>query len=457
MSAMPPTSTGQVVERQTARGRVFALRFRAYGRRRYLTLGTAADGWSRQKAEAELRHVLADVERGIWIPSAPGIARTPVTPTFHEFASEWLDARSRELCQTTLADYSWQLTSHLLPFFHAHHLPQITVAEVDRYREHKVREGLLSAESINKTVTRLGQILAVAEERELIARNPVRVNTRNRKLKAPRKRPVWLDSAEQIQALLDAATRLDASATARTAGRRGFIAVLVFAGLRIGEAAALRWSDVKLAAGQITVRRSKTEAGERIVDVVPALHDELTAHRANHPDAKPADLVFPTSRGTPRNKDNARERVVRPVVKRADELLAERGQPQLPQGVTAHKLRHTFASILYVRGEDPPTVMAQLGHTDAAFTLRVYAHAMRRDAGDKDRLKALVEGRDWAPMGTGSAEKATLGPSTDGPLNDETPADAEVSPDGRGWFRTSDLSRVKQHGAGAVRALWACR
>ena len=30
-------------------------------------------------------------------------------------------------------------------------------------------------------------------------------------------------------------------------------------------------------------------------------------------------------------------------------------------------------------------------------------------------------------------------------------------PDGRGWFRTSDLSRVKQHGAGAVRVLWACR
>ena len=75
-------------------------------------------------------------------------------------------------------------------------MPQITVAEVDRYREFKVREGVLSAESINKTITRLGQILAVAEERDLIPRNPVRVNTRNRKLKAKRKRPVWLDSAE---------------------------------------------------------------------------------------------------------------------------------------------------------------------------------------------------------------------------------------------------------------------
>ena len=73
-----------------------------------------------------------------------------------------------------------------------------------------MREELLSAESINKTITRLGQILAVAEERDLVPRNPVRVNTRNRKLKARRKRAVYLESAEQIVAMIDAATELDA-------------------------------------------------------------------------------------------------------------------------------------------------------------------------------------------------------------------------------------------------------
>jgi hypothetical protein len=56
--------------------------------------------------------------------------------------------------------------------------------------------------------------------------------------------------------------------------------------------------------------------------------------------------------------------------------------------------------------------MAQLGHTDPGFTLRVYAHAMRRDEGDKERLKALVEGRDWAPMGMkGPANDPTRPPS----------------------------------------------
>jgi hypothetical protein len=80
----------------------------------------------------------------------------------------FIAARQGELGEATIADYAWQLSNHLLPFFHAHRLPQISVAEVDRYREFKVRERVLSAESINKTITRLGQILAVAEERDLI-------------------------------------------------------------------------------------------------------------------------------------------------------------------------------------------------------------------------------------------------------------------------------------------------
>ncbi len=189
--------TGEVIERDRKGGRAFALRFRAYGRRHFVMLGGAEEGWTRRKAEAELRHVLADVERGLWAPGVNQGATALASPTFHEFASEWLDARRAELREATLADYTWQLCNHLLPFFHGHRLPQITVAEVDRYREFKVREQVLSAESINKTITRLGQILAVAEERDLIPRNPVRVNTRNRKLKAKRRRPVFLESAEQ--------------------------------------------------------------------------------------------------------------------------------------------------------------------------------------------------------------------------------------------------------------------
>jgi hypothetical protein len=75
--------------------------------------------------------------------------------------------------------------------------------------------------------------------------------------------------------------------------------------------------------------------------------------------------------------------VLKPVLERADELLADRDQHPLPRGVTPHKLRHTYASVLIALGRDPRYVMEQLGHTDPKFTLRVYAHAMRFSEEDR--------------------------------------------------------------------------
>jgi integrase len=409
-----------------------------------VTLGNVADGWTRERAERELRHVLADVERGIWVKPLQGPTVGSPDPGFHAFASQWLDDRRGELRESTVLDYTWQICNHLLPFFHRHSLSQITVAEVDRYRAHKVKEGQLGAESINKTITRLGQILAVAEERDLIARNPVRVNTKNRKLKARKPRPVYLDSAESIQALLDAAAQIDASKLARTSGRRALIATLVFAGLRIAEACDLRWRQVDLASGRITIGDTKTEAGARDVRLLPILRDELDQYKLARGRTGPNDHVFTTAKDQPRDRNNARQRVIVPVVERADELLAKRRQPQLPIGVTAHKLRHTFASVLTMIGEDPAHVMSQMGHTDPAFTLRVYAHAMRRDQDAREKLRALVNGVDWAPMGTGGLSESGNAPAPSASQNDEGPADAGPSDDGRGGFRTCDLSRVKR-------------
>jgi hypothetical protein len=69
-----------VVEDRRRKHPTFALRFRAYGKREYLTLGTAdgewtgydgKTGWTRKRAEEALRHVLSDVERGKWKPARP--------------------------------------------------------------------------------------------------------------------------------------------------------------------------------------------------------------------------------------------------------------------------------------------------------------------------------------------------------------------------------------------------
>jgi integrase len=87
-------------------------------------------------------------------------------------------------------------------------------------------------------------------------------------------------------------------------------------------------------------------------------------------------------------------------VRRANEILAERGLSPLPDRLTPHSLRRTFASVLYALGEDPGVVMDEMGHTDPALALRVYRQTMRRGDDEKAQLRALVEGVEVAEIGS---------------------------------------------------------
>ena len=87
--------------------------------------------------------------------------------------------------------------------------------------------------------------------------------------------------------------------------------------------------------------------------------------------------------------------------------------------------------------------MAQLGHTDPKLTLRVYTHQMSRD-GEKDRLRALVGGVDWAETGRKSLPGSIEAPEAEGGGEAESRMAADDTEDGRGGFRTCDLSRVKR-------------
>ncbi len=148
---MPRPATGAVIEPKD--GRAWALRFRACGKRHYVALGRSEDGWNREKAEAELRHVLADVERGIWQPrQQPAAVEAPAEmPTFHEFSSEWFADHEQDWRERTRTDYRSTLELYLLPWFKDFPLSAIRAEDVDRYANAKRREGKLSNNTINKT------------------------------------------------------------------------------------------------------------------------------------------------------------------------------------------------------------------------------------------------------------------------------------------------------------------
>jgi len=416
---------GTVVERKRKTGTYFGIRFVADGKRRYQALGPAADGWTRRRAEEALQDVMTDLRRGDWTDPAAAAPEREI-PTFHAFASHWLaeqelvgGRRGGGLTPAARADLDWRLSVHLLPWFADKRLDEISIEDVDRFRLAKVRAGReireaaargepvvreysdrlgrryrrparpLSATSINKILATLAAILDVAEERRLVAHNPAK--GKRRRLASVTPPRTWLDRADHIAALLDGARKLDDRAYGRHGQRRALVATLTFAGLRIGEALALTWGDVELARGTITVRASKTDAGVRVVNMLPVLRDELGAYRARVEGAREA-LVFGSSADGSLGATNVRLRILAPAIAAANELLAKHGAEPLPEGLTPHSLRRTFASVLFAIGEPHPYVIAQMGHTDPTMTLAIYARAWNRRDGEPDRLRALVNG-----------------------------------------------------------------
>jgi integrase len=412
---MPRKASGSVVEPKD--GRAWAIRFRAYGKRHYVALGTSEEGWTREKAERKLGHVLADVDRGIWKPEAPAPDQAPNTePTFHEFASEWFEGISPELRERTRTDYQWRLSNHLLPYFAKHPLTAITVEEVDRYRREKVRESKavaaarqqqltlpkkdrkrlarpLSNGSINKTIRLLAAVLEQAVEYGYLDRNPAR--GRKRLLKEDKPNRTYLQP-EQVAALLSAAGQLDTEARKGDTGRRRpLLATLTLAGLRIGEALDLRWRDVNLNERRLRIAAAKTDAGVREVDVTPALQGLLTEYRDRSPYSRPGDFVFPTSEGKRDNPSNVRSRFMDSAAKLANTDLRAAGREPIPD-VTPHSLRRTFISLLLAAGADVPYVMAQAGHNDPKMTLGLYAKVIASKTDHGAALDGIVAASDWA-------------------------------------------------------------
>ena len=382
---MPRPATGQVIEPKA--GRSWALRFRAYGKRRFVTLGTTEEGWNRQRAEAELRHVLADVERGIWQPHRPEPVDAPAeVPTFHEFASEWLANREPELASKTCAGYRWQLSGHLLPHFARTRLDAITAEDVDRYKAAKLREGVLGPNQINKSLGLLGQILDAAADYGHLdsARNPARGSRRRVKRTSPSRPTI---EPEQLPSLLDASDHL-----------RPIVAMLAGAGLRVGEACALDWPDVNLASGTIRVGRAKTEAGVRQVDAPAALREELSEHKAR---AVALDgPVFPNRNGARQTPSNV-ERRLKTAIRRANRRLLKLGLEPISEAVTPHSLRRLYASLRFALRDDPVYVAQQLGHTEPGFSMKVYATAVRRrERLTGPALREFDRALHWAALGS---------------------------------------------------------
>ena len=155
-------------------------------------------------------------------------------------------------------------------------------------------------------------------------------------------------------------------------------------GMRRGELVGLRWRDVDLDAGRLSVRSAtisvgyevcrsdpKTRRGNRTIDLDDRTLAMLREHRRGQ-DAERhaqslgghADLVFTKPDGLTYHPEHVRQAFDRRVAR-----------TEVPR-IRFHDLRHTHATLLLKAGVSPKVVSERLGHATVAFTMDVYAHVI---------------------------------------------------------------------------------
>ncbi len=180
-------------------------------------------------------------------------------------------------------------------------------------------------------------------------------------------------------------------------------------GCRRGELIALRWKDLDLAAGTVSVRRSAVPVREhgkrqglregppksgkpRLVRLDPTTVALLKAHKRERGElalalARPDSLVFGDLEGRYLSPEHVTKAFGDAVAKCRKELDGD-----LPV-ITLHGLRHTHVSVLLSSGTPVKTVSSRIGHSTPLVTMSIYVHLL---AGDDEAaagtFAALVSG-----------------------------------------------------------------
>lgn len=373
-----PFPMGSVEPYTTQAGKFYRVRYRTPERRQ-----TDKRGF-KTKREAEL--FLASVEvakaRGDFIDAAAG--RT----TIDDIGAHWL-ANLGHLKESSLRplEIAWRL--YVQPRWG--HLPvgQIRHNDVQAWvTSLSTPERPRSATTVLRTHGVLASILDAAMRDRRILSNPARGVNLPRKTA---KKHLYL-SHVQVELL------------AREAGRRGtLVRFLAYTGLRWGEVAALRISDVDSLRRRITVHENAVNVGGKIVVGTPKSHKTravpypafLSMQIAQLAEGKGRDdLLFGDGAQHIRSPDARRGWYV------ASRARSRASDPTFPL-LTIHDLRHTAASLAVSAGANVKAVQRMLGHASAAMTLDVYADLFDDDldavatALDSARSRAVV-GKLWA-------------------------------------------------------------
>jgi integrase len=372
----------------------------AYRRRRRLLAPT------REEAERLLAEKIRESRQAALPVEDPEI-------TLSGYAARWIDRIASTVARKTHKSYREMLNRHLLPAFGGVKLRALHRRHIKEFLARK-RAGGLSKNSVRLIRATLSVLLSDAVDDGILLANPAQGITRR-----GRRGPDTITQAERQRKIRPMTPNQLETFLARAKGERPrrdwtLFLTLADAGLRPGEALALRWEDFDEAERTLSIERAvsdgevkatKSEA-RRLLDLTTRLTEALSQWQsageldALTRDTTPSPWIFPTGTGTLLE--------VVAVGKWFREVLRTAKLPAF----RLYDLRHSYATHLLAEGAPITYVTAQLGHARPTTTLAHYAHWIPR--GDKRWVDRLAARRAEAADEVGTRSWHQTGSSTEG-------------------------------------------
>jgi integrase len=311
--------------------------------------------------------------------------------TVKQYLEGWLrDAAKPSVRPRTYESYAHIVNAHIIPTLGRITLTKLTPQHVRSLMNAKAEAGLSP-----RTVTYIRAVLRIALSQAVldgaVERNAAALT------KPPKQ------ERHEVQPLTLPELKTFLGVTRGDRDEALFLAAAAL-GMRKGELLGLRWQDVDLDAGTLTVRLQaqriggqkvlvppKTKKSRRTVALPAVVGDALRRHRVRQLEERliagsrwvDLDLVFPSTIGTIAESPN--------VTYVFHEALRRAGLPRM----RFHDLRHTAASLMLAQDVNPKVMQEVLGHSQLSMTMDLYSHLMpaaKKDAAD--RMDALLTGTE---------------------------------------------------------------
>lgn len=324
--------------------------------KRSATFGSVHD------AEQHLHSVTDRMASGRYVP--------PSDLTVTELIAQWIERGAYGWKPSTVAVHRQKARHQVIPLLGSVKVISLTTGRVQHWIDQLVKQGL-AANTIDKAVQCLNGAFLDAVRLSIVPSNPV-TGTRRPPTRQP---PLTIWSPEEVQRVL-------ASLVNDPLWFAAYRLALA-TGMRPGELRVLKWSDIDLVAGVVTVRRTMTKdrdgrqiigtttktGRQRAIAIETGVIASLTAWRQEQRQMRVAaerwedgDFVFTSRYGRILSQNAWMSRLIR--------IIAETGVPK----ISLHGLRHSSASLELDMGTHIKVVQERLGHVSAKTTLDTYSH-----------------------------------------------------------------------------------